>query len=356
MEYEVIMAFRVKGFLRPKQGERPETCADALAYSLICRGTNLSAADEPFGSADADVHYGRFAVADGVSEALRSGEWARALCGAFVEAGPDHLTADEFTRWAEPQRRTFDAQLRAWADAKYAQNKKYWSLPNKAYDEGSQATFLGLRLQEPGADGAGAWSAISVGDCCLTWWNQTGMLRAWPADNPDEFGLTPGIVGTKGIGRGAVLTSDGHWEKDSVAVLTSDAMSVWLLRHHHETNICSWREWDEDAFDAWLAQERDTDRLRDDDCVVLFVWWEIEQDEPGDAADSGKDERSNGDDEKEPDSEIIEEVRDEEQDLVEGDAQDPLQHRRRSRTLSVLDWVVRLARSFRLPLVRVRNR
>ncbi len=280
------MAFRVKSFLRPKQGEASESCADALAFSLISRSANTTAAGDQFGPAEAGRRYGRFAVADGVSEALLSGEWARELCGAFVEAGPRDLNDDEFAVWVQPHCSAFDARLRAWADARYAQDKKYWALPNKAYDEGSQATFLGLRVSEPDTDGAGTWRAISVGDCCLSWWTDSGMREAWPTDDPDEFDLTPGIVGTRGIGRGTVQTIEGLWQKTDMAVLTSDAMSVWLLRHQG-AGIRSWRDWDDSEFDAWLAQERDAKRIRDDDCAILFVWWEDESAETGDPSHNG---------------------------------------------------------------------
>lgn len=354
------MAFKVKSFLRPKQGETPESCADAMAYSLICKSANATAAGDLLESAEAGRRYGRFAVADGVSEALLSGEWARALCGAFAEAGPGDLTEDGFIEWSRPLCSAFDDRLRAWADRKYAQDRRYWALPNKANEEGSQSTFMGLRMTEPDADGIGIWRAICVGDCNLTWWNDSGLFSAWPADDPDTFGLTPGVVGSKSIVRESVQTCDGQWRKTDMAVLTSDAMSVWLLKHRNGSNLHTWREWDDSTFDAWLAEERDAERIRNDDCVILFVWWEDEPAETGDPLHDTTDECAAKADDEEADTEESQAPSGDERDGAPHDPEPSANHDTSEPECrgprSVLQRLGQIARSWRWPLIGSRNR
>src|SRR5947209_17840999 len=133
------LALSCRQFRLPRLGHRPDECQDASA---------------------ADPVRGRFAVADGATESVYAGEWARLLVDAFVggEAAPFWPT------WLPPVQARWEEAIRPAAGAP----PRPWYMEEALSRGGAFATFLGLAL-EPNADGPALWKweAHAVGDSCL---------------------------------------------------------------------------------------------------------------------------------------------------------------------------------------------
>ena len=160
-----------RSFAVPKDGHAADECEDAFACNNPA---------------------GRFAVADGASESIYAGEWARLLCEAFVA---DASGGDGIGPW-------LGAAQKRWRDH-VRDGPAPWHVAEKLED-GAFATFLGLMV-----DSAGRWRAVATGDSCLFLVRDDGLRRAFPVEAAAAFGtrpapdrLPPAGPGAGGRGRG----------------------------------------------------------------------------------------------------------------------------------------------------------
>jgi hypothetical protein len=191
----------VRLFVTPKAGSDDAQCEDAVAA-----GEGAS----PL----------RVAVADGASASFGAAEWARLLCGAWVDGT---LTPEDLPD-------ALPTLGRRWRDAVLAEPLP-WYAQERARG-GAFAAFCGLTL---GADGA--WTALAVGDCCL--FQIRGgeeLITAFPLSRPDDFSASPALVGSLPaananlaahvrIGAGTAVPGDTFY-------LMSDALAAWFVRTH----------------------------------------------------------------------------------------------------------------------------
>lgn len=255
--------YSARVFRAPKDAEALSTCADAVAVHLA---------------------QGSFAIADGVSDTLRSGEWARWLVNRFVEADASEVG----------ERIQNPAALQLWIDSlrpEYAANLEEWLTTKsffqrlKAQESGSQATFLAAQLSpHRSADaveltGAAGWTlhTVAVGDCCLLLFDSENQLtHSFPVSDAADFNTRPQVVGSRvEHGPGAeqiqyqrVAFTPGTW-----LVLATDALAARLLMP--DTAPLAWStvcQWTADDFGAWITAERAGRRLKDDDTTLLLVW------------------------------------------------------------------------------------
>ena len=126
---------RAERFLLPKEGAQEAECEDAI-------GVNLAA--------------GRFAVADGATEAFDARSWARALAQGWVACEPPALSRESFGAWVVGQGTQLHDSWQGRALPWYAEEKAR---------RGSFAAFVGVQLEL--TNGASHWTAIALGDSCL---------------------------------------------------------------------------------------------------------------------------------------------------------------------------------------------
>lgn len=241
----------LRRFWLPKAGNAPAECEDAHA---------------------ADAGLRRLAVADGASDSYDSGRWARLLATAFVDVAPP-AHAEGLGRWV--------AELAGCWRAALDFEHLPWNQQAKA-QHGAHCTFLGVELDlaehadaAPGAP-CGGWRAIAVGDACLFQVRQGRLLRAFPLERADQFGLTPALLATspayRGPGLEQLAQAAGELRVGDALVLATDALARWLLA----ADGAGERPWerlpdDDSAFAALIDVERRAGRLRNDD-VTLLRW------------------------------------------------------------------------------------
>ncbi len=195
----------------------------------------------------------RAAVADGATESVYAGVWARCLVEQLVQA--DAASASAFAGAVEAGQ----DEWRAAVDERAAEQP--WYVTAKV-DEGAFAAALGLSIHDDGR-----WRAVAVGDCCLFHMRNDALDRAWPMTDPDAFSHRPALVSSlPGRDGPTPATTDGKWRTGDTFLLATDAVAAWLLR----TDPTAAASWD-DPFDEAVATARDEGNLRNDDATLVVL-------------------------------------------------------------------------------------
>jgi len=241
------LSIRVSHFLMPKDGAAAEECEDAV-------GLNVGG--------------GRFAVADGATEAFDAGRWARALAEGWAGGAP--RSAAEFRAWVAGEGERLHE---AWAGRELP-----WYAEEKARG-GSFAAFVGLSIEAEG--GALRWRAIALGDACLVR-RRDGVIRAaMPLGRAEDFNSCPALVPSRAAALDAALaqavTAEGAAEAGDTFLLLSDAAAAWFLKlsegrspavGEFDSRLAAS---DNEALAALFRRERAAGRIKDDDVAVVRV-------------------------------------------------------------------------------------
>jgi hypothetical protein len=215
------------------------------------------------------------AVADGATESSFAGQWARQLVRAYGNSsmlGLEWLPplAKEQARW----RRTVQRKPLPW----YAEEK---------VRNGAFAAFLGLAVTpqvSPVTDksaSGGAWTAVSVGDCCLFHLRGAELLRSFPAQESTFFTQRPFLLSSNPLRNDALaerlLTTTGQWQAGDTFYLMTDALALWALQRW-ESGAAPWDEvaalegdQRQRRFGRWVEGLRASAMLRNDDVTLLAV-------------------------------------------------------------------------------------
>ena len=267
--------------------EIANTADDAGATRLDLRcvhllpksGSSREEYEDGFGVSESK---GRFAVADGATEAFDAGAWARRLAESWAnESEPGQSwtnvdvepprTPEEFLRWAELCGEAWDYDWRA-------RRALPWYAEEKRRD-GSFAAFVGIEFVK--TEKGLMWHAAAIGDSCLLRVRGGELIEAMPLDDHRLFNSTPRLVPSVAAGN-RLTTSDvcirhGHAEPEDFYWLLSDAMAAWCLRaltedrarfaEFERVSLSNERE----AFERFVETERNSDRLRDDDITFICI-------------------------------------------------------------------------------------
>lgn len=168
---------------------------------------------EPHLNEDAtDWLMGVFAVSDGASESFASRKWARILVARYVRW--PLLDEAWLTEAVSAYQKCFDRPTMSWS-------------AQAAFDRGSYATLLGLRL---GSDGV---SILGIGDSLAVLDDGCEIRATFPYSDPDQFRENPLLLSTIHERNAAIRSADftTHWQLDGTSKLfcMTDAIGAWLL-------------------------------------------------------------------------------------------------------------------------------
>lgn len=229
------------------------------------------------------------AIADGASEAVFAGLWARMLVEAV---GKGRLSLQ--SSWDS----TLAALGAEWDKEIAAKGALPWFTEEKVH-AGSFATLLALELRAAEASNQGQWHAVAVGDSCLFQVREDQLVAAFPLEKSSAFSNRPQLIRSRRPTEQGRETATGLWQVGDCFYLMTDALAAWFLSTY-ENYGSPWKSCSDFAdaapFANWVAARRDRGDLRDDDCTLLRLTLE-----PNDGchdislADSGSLQRSGAD-------------------------------------------------------------
>jgi len=235
------------------------------------------------GGDDDDPQSLRVIIADGASESMLAGRWARHLTEVFGTAPEDIGTGAGF----------FAAYQRAavgWATEldRYKRERADRNSPIQWYEQpglarGAYSTLLAVEFRcSPDGEDA-SWVAAALGDSCLFQVRGGELRDAVPIGNSVGFSNQPALLSSSGtpaevLGRHLSIKTGDLYPGDT-CYLATDALSAWFLRMV-ETGE-SWNEpWrplqlldDGNAgeFGELIGKLRDDGAIRDDDTTLVRV-------------------------------------------------------------------------------------
>lgn len=225
------------------------------------------------------------AVADGASESMLAGAWARRLVRAVGGFGGRDLDAEAFAERICAAAARWPAYVN-----RYVRRRERLGRPVAWYEEakleqGAHATLLGISFRcgpggEPASESGharvrgGGWSAAALGDACAFHVRGARLAAAFPIESADDFGSSPDLAGTRAPDRALLerrtVTRRGTWLPGDVFYLATDAAAQWFLTEARAGRQ-PWRQLDA-AFGnptGWLADLRADRRIRDDDVTIV---------------------------------------------------------------------------------------
>jgi hypothetical protein len=159
------------------------------------------------------------ALADGATEAVYSGPWARALVDAALPNWPwlDDTALGE----------SLDLVRKRFVPFAGAVDLP-WYVVNKYRLQGSQATLLVAGLRKT-AGGGLVLRAIAAGDTCVAILRQTGEVTFFPIEGAEDFHGSPDLVSTLGGQECRFQRLETTVEPGDVFLACTDAMAKWIL-------------------------------------------------------------------------------------------------------------------------------
>jgi hypothetical protein len=215
------------------------------------------------------------AIADGASESLLAGHWARLLVGEFVKA-ESLLDGREFAAMAVKTATRWPGVYASYVDERQARGKPIAWYEEPGLKRGAYATLLVAHFAE-----SGKWSAAALGDSCLFHVRDDRLLAAFPLDTDADFGTQPCLLNSRNLdeelvaSRTTVIT--GSWEREDVFFLCTDALAAWFLAERAAGGDpwTSLRDLGTDAipdrFEDWVTGLRAAGRMRNDDVTLVRV-------------------------------------------------------------------------------------
>jgi hypothetical protein len=217
----------------------------------------------------------RYAIADGSSDGLLSGEWARMLTHIWY----GYRSATQPADIDEALLETVCTEWSRWLDA-YQRRREEQHRPVQWYEEpglerGAFSSLLGFTLVDEGA----RWYAAAVGDSCLFQIRREEVMVAFPLEHAADFTNSPLLIGSRPERNQGVLESvrriSGDWQADDRFYLATDALAAWFLREQ-EAGKSPWRQLRDLAaahpnrsFDDWVHALREAGHLRNDDITLI---------------------------------------------------------------------------------------
>ncbi len=160
-------------------------------------------------------------LADGTTEAVYSGLWARTLVAAAEPDWPA-LGPAEWEQKLEEVKKRFTPYDREGAIP--------WYVRNKYLTQGSQATLLTATLsQEPGLPGR-MLRALAVGDCCLFLLRPRAQVFAFPLTESEQFGQNPALITSRPQKLQSAQRCEALVQPGDLLLACSDALARWVLQ------------------------------------------------------------------------------------------------------------------------------
>ncbi|MGW4382969.1 hypothetical protein [Kitasatospora sp. NPDC004531] len=273
----------VTHLIAPKNGSTLAECEDAVCVLP----------DPPFDElVDGPI---AASVCDGATESVLAKDWARLLAAESAAQALDHpamFTVDSaFEEFAAAATSRWDPWLE-----EYSRDRASTGRPLKWYERtklvgGAYATMLSVRIAPVPGPAPGApterpgtttwhWQAAALGDSCLFHVRDDRLLRSFPIEQPEDFGTTPDLFGSRNhdtaLLRARTLFAEGSCRPGDRLLLMTDALAAWFLAAPEPADALGellefGGPHDAAGFSNWLDGLRVRRDLRNDDVAVVRI-------------------------------------------------------------------------------------
>ncbi len=220
-----------------------------------------------------DAARGIAVIADGVSSAIFSAQWANVLVEAVIADAPDPNDGPALAAWLRKQRRAWTERIDTSTLAWFQRAK----LPLGAF-----STLLWVRIVEtdqdqPGAFGAYRLQGFAIGDSCLFQVRRGELVRSFPLQTSAEFQADPIVLGSIDLKRDHLMqfmVLDELCYPDDLLVLCTDALAEWSMRTQEAGAGPDWdsyRQVSEAQWQAQIAELRHVRHIRYDDTTLALL-------------------------------------------------------------------------------------
>jgi hypothetical protein len=233
-----------------------------------------------------DGDQGLVAIADGVSSAIFSRQWADLLTRGVISSPPDLYAESSFKEWLVSLRQEWLAEI----DIHHLP----WNQRQKLQQVGgAYSTLLWLELyaveDESQADQETfRMRCFAVGDCSLFHVRDNEILRTFPLSTAAEFDADPVSICSVDHNRDHHLeftSLDDYCLAGDLLVLCTDAIGKWAMARVEAGDPPDWNAYWDMPHEVWLEEiiGLRTDRAMryDDTTLVLLRIGVVESAEPG---------------------------------------------------------------------------
>lgn len=212
-------------------------------------------------------------VADGVSSAIFSRQWASILTEAVLNDPPNPQDAKAFAAWLTRHRKTWSERIDVNSLAWHQKAK----LPHGAF-----STLLWVRVVQPevpreGEFGAFRLQCFAIGDSCLMHVRHGKVLRMFPITESKQLEADPVVLGSVDLGRDNLMqfeTFETTCYPDDTLLLCTDAIAHWALRRMEAGDPPAWDDYWQQTDQQWQAEVaglRDQRQMPYDDATLLLL-------------------------------------------------------------------------------------
>ncbi|HUT09692.1 MAG TPA: protein phosphatase 2C domain-containing protein [Thermoguttaceae bacterium] len=246
------MPFHSRVFKLAKDIEHPEEDQDAYAL---------------------DAAAGIAVVADGVSSAIFSRQWAGVLAEAVIADTPDPDDKEAFARWLAERRQAWSERIDTSGLAWFQKAK----LPVGAFSTLLWVRLLPVEEQQEGAFGAFRLQGFAIGDSCLLHVRHGEVLRTFPVQKAEEFQDDPVVLGSVDLSRDHLMeftSLDELCYADDLLVLCTDAIGEWALRSLESGKSPDWDAFWNMTQPQWedeITRLRQQQEMRYDDATLVLL-------------------------------------------------------------------------------------
>lgn len=256
------MGFTLKTFWLHKAGNRPEEYEDAFFPRYKRPSQHIPRKRCP-----------RFAVADGTTVGMLSGEWARLLVSLYCEPGTEQADIDD--RFLQRAYHRWEEQKKAYLADRERRNKPLMWFEEPGLAAGAFSTLLGLSL---GTEEDRCLHAEAVGDSCLFQVRDDELLVKFPHDDPSQFNSSPPLLCSNPKNNGRlqehVARLEGDWLPRDRFYLMTDALACWFLKEV----VAGGKPWQhldringQSAFEGLVNDLRESKQIRNDDVTLMHL-------------------------------------------------------------------------------------
>lgn len=214
----------------------------------------------------------RFAVADGATESIFSGPWAKLLTDEWGSGGLD-LVGDYENTIARLSLR--------WRTAITSEALPWWA--EEKIDKGAFSTFAGLQLcRKP--DGSASWSLTAIGDSCLFLIRGNKLKFSGPLESAEQFNSCPYLIGSSiecnSEFKNHLKVYTGVLRKYDHLILATDAVACWFISKIKggikPSDLLEFEDYEDykdqrSAFVDFVKKARSSAVMRNDDVTLVSI-------------------------------------------------------------------------------------